>query len=40
VTSNFDWFVGLHYFLGGGYTIYRGDIQSYDQWFLNLGYRF
>ncbi len=40
VTSNFDWFVGLHYFLGGGYTIYRGGIQSYDQWFLNLGYRF
>ena len=40
VTSNFDWFVGLHYFLGGGYTIYRGGVQSYDQWFLNLGYRF
>ncbi len=40
VSSNFDWFLGLHYFLGGGYTIYRGGIQSYDQWFLNLGYRF
>ena len=40
VTTNFDWFLGLHYFLGGGYTIYRGAIQRYDQWFLNLGYRF
>ncbi len=39
-SSNFDLFLGLHYFLGGGYTIYRGGIQSYDQWFLNLGYRF
>ncbi len=40
ITSNFDWFVGRHYFLGSGLTIYRGRIQNYDQWFLNLGYRF
>jgi hypothetical protein len=40
LTANFDWFLGLHYFLGGGYTIYRGRVQDYDQWFVNLGYRF
>ncbi len=40
ITSNFEWFASLHYFLGSGFTIYRGQIQSYDQWYLNLGYRF
>jgi len=40
VTGNLDWFVGSHYFLGCGATIYRGKTQSYNQWFLNLGYRF
>ncbi len=40
VTGNFDWFLGLHYFLGAGFTVYRGRVQNYDQWFLNLGYRF
>ncbi len=40
LTANFDWFLGIHYFLGGGYTIYRGTVQDYDQWFVNLGYRF
>lgn len=35
-----DWFLGRHYFLGGGGTIYRGRAQSYNQWFFNLGYRF
>ena len=40
VTSDVDWFLGLHYFLGAGYTTYRGAVQSYDQWFFNLGYRF
>jgi len=40
ITSNFDWFIGRHYFMGSGFTIYRGRIQNYDQWFLNLGYRF
>jgi hypothetical protein len=40
LTGTLDWFVGAHYFLGSGFTIYRGNTQSYNQWFLNLGYRF
>ncbi len=39
-TTNADWFLGRHYFLGSGATIYRGRAQSYNQWYLNLGYRF
>lgn len=35
-----DWFLGRHYFLGSGMTLYRGGAQDYDQWLLNLGYRF
>ena len=40
VNSSLDWFISTHYFLGGGYMIYRGEVQSYDQMFFNLGYRF
>lgn len=40
VNTTLDWFLGTHYFLGSGFTVYRGDTQGYDQWFLNLGYRF
>jgi len=40
VNSNLDWFFNPHYFLGGGITIYRGQVQDYDQIFFNLGYRF
>ncbi len=40
ITSTLDWFLFRHYFLGSGVTIYRGNTQSYNQWFLNLGYRF
>ena len=35
-----EWFMGSHYFLGFGATLYRGDVQNYDQIFLDLGYRF
>jgi hypothetical protein len=35
-----DWFPGRHYFLGAGSTLYRGNIQAYNQWFLSTGYRF
>jgi hypothetical protein len=35
-----DWFIQTHYFLGTGLTVYRGNVQSYDQWFLNFGYRY
>lgn len=38
--ANVDWFIGTHYFLGSGYTRYRGRIQNYDQLYTNLGYRF
>ncbi len=40
VNAMADWTFALHYFLGGGYTIYRSRLQSYDQIYLNLGYRF
>jgi hypothetical protein len=40
ISSTLDWFIGRHYFLGGGLTIYRGLIQNYDQLSFYLGYRF
>jgi hypothetical protein len=40
VNATVDWLLGAHYVLGGGVIFYRGDIQAYDQYFLNLGYRF
>ncbi len=40
VNTTLDWLLGLHYVLGGGVVFYRGDIQAYDQFFFNLGYRF
>ena len=40
ISSTLDWFLGRHYFLGGGLTIYRGLIQNYDQLSCYLGYRF
>jgi len=35
-----DWFLGRQYFFGGGVTVYRGQVQEYNQIFLRLGYRF
>jgi hypothetical protein len=40
VSANADWYFSARYFLGGGYTFYRSQIQNYDQLYLNLGYRF
>jgi hypothetical protein len=40
VNSNLDWMVGSHYFLGAGFTFYRGAVQVYDQIFFTTGYRF
>ena len=40
VNATADWFLATHYFLGGGYTLYRSQNQNYDQLFVNLGYRF
>jgi len=40
VNSNVDFFISRHYVVGGGINLFRGQQQSYDQTFLNLGYRF
>jgi hypothetical protein len=40
VSGNADWYLGPHYFLGFGMTAYRGQVQHYNQYFINLGYRF
>lgn len=40
ISSSLDYLMGLHYFLGAGWTLYRGNVQNYDQTFVNLGYRF
>jgi hypothetical protein len=39
VNTRLDWYIGRHYVLGGGGTLYRGQVQNYDQWFFSLGYR-
>jgi hypothetical protein len=40
INGNADWYLGSHYFMGFGLTAYRGDVQHYNQYFVNLGYRF
>ncbi len=40
VDGTLDYLIGAHYVLGGGYSVYRGSVQSYDQLYFNLGYRF
>ncbi len=40
VNASLDWFLATRYVLGGGYTVYRGSVQSYDQLYVNLGFRF
>jgi len=35
-----DYYIGRHYVVGAGFTIYRGQTQEYEQWYVNLGYRF
>ena len=40
LNSSVEWFLGAHFFLGSGFTVYRGETQNYDQWFFNLGYRY
>jgi len=37
---NVDWLAGEHYVLGGGYALYRGKVQNYDQAYFRVGYRF
>jgi hypothetical protein len=40
VNGNADWFLGSRFFLGLGLTAYRGQVQQYNQYFFNLGFRF
>jgi hypothetical protein len=40
IDTNGDWLLGRHYFMGAGFTAYRGQVQNYNQLYLNLGYRF
>jgi hypothetical protein len=40
VTTNMDSSLGALFFLQGGFTVYRGQLQNYNQWNLTLGYRF
>lgn len=35
-----DWFLSTHYYVGGGWSLYRGGVQNYDQTYFNVGYRF
>ncbi len=37
---NLDYLIGRHYMLGAGWSLYRGNVQDYDQIFINFGYRF
>ena len=40
LSTDMEYFLGRHYVVGAGFTIYRGFSQEYDQWYVNLGYRF
>jgi hypothetical protein len=40
LTTNMDTSLGALFFLQGGFTVYRGQLQNYNQWNLTLGYRF
>jgi AMIN domain-containing protein len=40
VTTNMDTSLGALFFLQGGVTFYRGQLQNYNQWNVTLGYRF
>jgi hypothetical protein len=40
VNGSVDCSLGRQVFLGGGVTVYRGQVQDYNQFFLRLGYRF
>ena len=40
ITVNSDWFMGRHYFMGSGFTIYRGNVQQYNEVLVTSGYRF
>jgi hypothetical protein len=37
---NLDWSPGSRFFLDSGFTRQNGNLQSYTQWYVGLGYRF
>jgi AMIN domain len=39
-TGNIDTSIGALFFLQGGFTAYRGQLQNYNQSYVTLGYRF
>jgi hypothetical protein len=39
-TANVDTSIGALFFLQGGFTVYRGQLQNYNQSYITLGYRF
>jgi hypothetical protein len=39
-TTTVDSSLGALFFVQGGFTVYRGQLQNYNQWFFTLGYRF
>jgi hypothetical protein len=39
-TTNIDTSLGATFFMQGGFTMYRGQLQNYDQTYVTLGYRF
>jgi len=39
-TTNIDTSIGALFFLQGGFTAYRGQLQNYNQSYVTLGYRF
>jgi hypothetical protein len=40
LTTTVDTSLGALFFLQGGFTVYRGQLESYNQWMFTLGYRF
>ena len=40
VNTHLDVMLGTHYFLEGGFTVQRGALQNYDQWYTSFGYVF
>jgi hypothetical protein len=40
VTASLDTSLNSFLFLQGGFTVYRGQLQNYNQWLFTLGYRF
>ncbi len=40
INGSVDWYIGANYFIEAGATAYRGQVQSYNQYFITLSYRF